>query len=80
MDAHGGTDPAEPVRGNRKVLERIATIETIATELGLSRETIRSQVKGALAKTGTTRQSDLISLLANETSAMASGFLIRNPG
>ena len=41
------------------------TIETIATELGLSRETIRSQVKGVLAKTGTTRQSDLISLLAN---------------
>ena len=80
MDAHGGTDPAEPVRGNRKVLERIATIETIAAELGLSRETIRSQVKGVLAKTGTTRQSDLISLLANETSAMASGFLIRNPG
>jgi hypothetical protein len=33
--------------------------------LGLSRETIRSQMKAVLAKTGTTRQSDLISLLAN---------------
>jgi DNA-binding CsgD family transcriptional regulator len=41
------------------------TIEDLAVGSGLSRETIRSQVKAVLAKTGTARQSDLVSLLAN---------------
>jgi DNA-binding CsgD family transcriptional regulator len=41
------------------------TIDDLASEFGLSRETIRSQVKAVLAKTGTARQSDLASLLAN---------------
>ncbi|MDB5607876.1 MAG: DNA-binding transcriptional regulator, CsgD family [Bradyrhizobium sp.] len=41
------------------------TIDDLAAGLGLSRETIRSQVKAVFAKTGTARQSDLISLLAN---------------
>jgi DNA-binding CsgD family transcriptional regulator len=41
------------------------TIDDLATQFALSRETIRSQVKAVFAKTGTTRQSELISLLAN---------------
>ena len=41
------------------------TIDDMAGELGLSRETIRSQVKAVLSKTGTARQSNLVSLLAN---------------
>ena len=41
------------------------TIDNLAVEFGLSRETIRSQMKAVFAKTGTARQSDLVSLLAN---------------
>jgi len=41
------------------------TIDDLAAGFGLSRETIRTQVKAVLAKTGTARQSDLVSLLAN---------------
>ncbi len=41
------------------------TIDDLAVSTGLSRETIRTQVKAVLAKTGSARQSDLISLLAN---------------
>ncbi len=41
------------------------TIDDLAASTGLSRETIRTQVKAVLSKTGSTRQSDLISLLAN---------------
>jgi DNA-binding CsgD family transcriptional regulator len=41
------------------------TIDDLAVEFGLSRETIRSQMKAVLAKTGTARQADLVSLLAN---------------
>src|ERR1700733_15364104 len=41
------------------------SIDDIATDLGLSRETIRSQVKAVLSKTGTSRQADLIALLSN---------------
>jgi DNA-binding CsgD family transcriptional regulator len=40
------------------------TIDDLAAEFGLSRETIRSQVKAVLAKTGTKRQPELVSLLA----------------
>jgi DNA-binding CsgD family transcriptional regulator len=55
--------PAE-IRAANGVL-RGKTIDDLAGELGLSRETIRTQVKAVLAKTGTARQSDLVSLLAN---------------
>jgi DNA-binding CsgD family transcriptional regulator len=41
------------------------SIEDIATNFGLSRETIRTQVKAVFAKTRVNRQSDLVSLLAN---------------
>ncbi|WP_072392822.1 helix-turn-helix transcriptional regulator [Hyphomicrobium sp. CS1BSMeth3] len=40
------------------------TIESIADNLGVSRETVRSQLKAVLAKTGTARQVDLAALLA----------------
>lgn len=40
------------------------TVETIAESLGLSRETVRSQLKAVLAKTGAPRQGDLAALLA----------------
>jgi DNA-binding CsgD family transcriptional regulator len=41
------------------------SIDDLAADCGLSRETIRSQVKAVLAKTGTSGQSGLMSLLAN---------------
>ena len=51
----------------RAVNELLAgrTIDDLAAKFGLSRETIRSQMKAAFAKTGTARQSDLANLLAN---------------
>jgi len=55
--------PAE-VRAANGIIQG-KTIEELAANFSLSRETIRSQVKAALAKTGTTRQADLVSLLAN---------------
>jgi DNA-binding CsgD family transcriptional regulator len=39
------------------------TIEAIADDLGISRETVRCQLKSVLAKTGTVRQLDLALLL-----------------
>lgn len=54
--------PAE-VRAANGLLQG-KTIEDLAAGFGLSRETIRTQVKAVLAKTGTARQSDLVSLLA----------------
>lgn len=39
------------------------TIEAIATGLGVSRETVRSQLKSVLAKTGMARQGNLAALL-----------------
>ena len=41
------------------------TVDDLATQFSLSRETIRSQIKGLLAKTGMSRQADLVALLAN---------------
>lgn len=41
-----------------------ATVEKIAAMLGTSRETIRAQLKGVFAKTGTHRQAELVRLLA----------------
>lgn len=40
------------------------TIEDIAAETGVSRETVRSHLKAVLAKTGLSRQQELVSLLA----------------
>ena len=40
------------------------TIEAIAAAGGVSRETVRSQLKGVLAKAGVSRQVDLVRLLA----------------
>jgi DNA-binding CsgD family transcriptional regulator len=40
------------------------TIAQIAASSGVTRETVRSQVKAVLAKTGTTRQAVLAALLA----------------
>ena len=41
------------------------SVDDLAADLALSRETIRSQVKAVLAKTGTSRQADLMALLSN---------------
>lgn len=54
--------PAE-ARVARAVAQQ-KTVTTIATELGVSRETIRTQVKSVLAKTGCARQADLVAILA----------------
>jgi DNA-binding CsgD family transcriptional regulator len=43
------------------------TIEGVAAELHLSRETIRTQLKSVFAKTGTSRQAELVGLLATRT-------------
>lgn len=40
------------------------TLEQIAAKLSVSRETVRTQLKAVLAKTGTCRQVDLVALLA----------------
>ncbi|GGF88835.1 transcriptional regulator [Azorhizobium oxalatiphilum] len=50
-----------------RVAHRIAsgaTVEATAEVLGVSRETVRSQLKAALAKLGLTRQAELVGLLA----------------
>jgi len=53
-----------------KVAQRIAagrTVDVIASELKLSRETVRSQLKSVFAKTGTGRQAELVGLLLGAT-------------
>jgi DNA-binding CsgD family transcriptional regulator len=40
------------------------TVEEVAIANGLSRETIRTQLKSVLSKTGMRRQSELVGLLA----------------
>lgn len=45
-------------------LTRGQTIDEIAASSGVTRETIRSQLKSVLAKTGTTRQAEVAALLA----------------
>jgi len=57
-----GLSPAET-----KLASLIAaglSLERAAEELGLARETIRARLKAVFAKTGTHRQSELVSLLA----------------
>lgn len=53
--------PAE-ARVARSVGER-HTVETIAASLGVSRETVRTQIKAVLAKTGAARQGDMAAWL-----------------
>jgi DNA-binding CsgD family transcriptional regulator len=45
-------------------IAELQAVDTIAANLGVSRETIRTQLKSVLAKTGTSRQADLAALLA----------------
>lgn len=40
------------------------TIDTLAARIGVARETVRTQLKAVLAKTGVGRQAELVSLLA----------------
>jgi DNA-binding CsgD family transcriptional regulator len=47
-----------------RAIVRQKTIKTIAKELGISHETVRTQVKSVLAKTGCARQADLVAMLA----------------
>lgn len=50
-----------------RVAHRIAggaTVEATATALGVSRETVRSQLKAALSKLGITRQAELVGMLS----------------
>jgi DNA-binding CsgD family transcriptional regulator len=60
---HGLFDlsPAE-ARVAQKIVEG-SSIEDIAAANNLSRETIRSQLKSVLTKTGTSRQAELVGLL-----------------
>src|SRR5262245_25517029 len=54
--------PAE-ARVARAVAQR-QTIAAVAKEFGLSKETVRSQLRAALAKAGLTRKGDLAAMLA----------------
>lgn len=54
---------AAEARVARSIAER-KTVEAIAESFGLSRETVRSQLKSVLAKTGVPRQVDLAVLLS----------------
>lgn len=47
-----------------RALTRGDTIEKIARDAGVARETVRSQVKAILSKTGTSRQAEMTALLA----------------
>lgn len=54
--------------GEARVARAIAqgsTIDQIAAESSVSRETVRTQVKAVLAKTGTSRQAEMAILLAS---------------
>ena len=57
-----GLTPAE-ARVARGIAEG-QTVEAIAEGFGLSRETVRSQLKAVLGKTGLVRQAELVALLA----------------
>jgi DNA-binding CsgD family transcriptional regulator len=49
------------------------SIADLSQSLGLSRETLRSQLKSVFAKTGTARQSELVSLLAGASLVRRNG-------
>lgn len=49
------------------------TIEALATRYNLARETVRTQLKAVLGKTGMHRQSDLVSMLASASLRRESG-------
>jgi DNA-binding CsgD family transcriptional regulator len=42
------------------------TVDTVADALGVSRETVRTQLKAVLAKTGVAKQTELVNLLAGK--------------
>jgi DNA-binding CsgD family transcriptional regulator len=46
------------------------TVETVAFESGVSRETVRTQLASVLAKTGMTRQAELVALLGGKAVAI----------
>lgn len=50
------------------------SVDSIASALGVSRETVRSQLKEVLSKTGLSRQQELISLLAGKAIPAAREF------
>ena len=71
LDAHEAIAVAErPVdltAAEARVARAIAqcrTVEQIAAEAGTSPQTVRSQLKGVMAKTGVSRQAELVGLLA----------------
>ena len=47
-----------------RAIANCRTVEQIATESGTSPQTVRSQLKGVMAKTGVGRQAELVGLLA----------------
>ena len=47
------------------------SMEEAALQLGVSRNTVRSQLQAAFAKTGTNRQGDLVRLLLSSTATLA---------
>lgn len=57
--------PAE-ARVTRAIVEG-QTIESFSSRVGVSRETIRAQLKSVFAKTGVQRQAELVALLAGKT-------------
>jgi DNA-binding CsgD family transcriptional regulator len=54
-----------------RAIAGLQTIEGIADSLRLSRETVRTQLKSVLAKTGLSRQADLAALLAGASLSAA---------
>lgn len=60
-----------------RVARALATglsIEEISLQSATSRETVRTQLKGVMAKTATTRQADLVRLLAGASPLAKTGF------
>lgn len=66
-----GFTPAEALLAAGLVSYR--TLEQIADERGLSRETLRTQLRQLFAKTGTSRQSELVGFLASGIAALLRG-------